>query len=74
MSDERKPLTKEQIAGRVALRPHEFAEAVGICRASVYNLMKAGKIKTVKNGKSHHAARFITTTPAEFMASLESDV
>lgn len=56
---------------RVAMRPQEFADAIGMCRASVYKLISAGKIKTVKNGKSRRAARFITTSPKEFMRSLE---
>jgi hypothetical protein len=57
---------------RVALRPQEFADAIGMCRASVYKLMEQGKIKSVKNGDSRRAARFITTTPDEYMASLET--
>lgn len=58
---------------RVALRPQEFADAIGMCRASVYKLMNEGKIKSVKNGNSRRSARFITTTPDEYMASLEND-
>ena len=71
-SKPRQPLTKEQIAGRVALRPQEFADATGICRASVYKLLNAGKLKSVKNGEGRRCARFITTTPEEYMASLEN--
>ena len=55
---------------RVALRPAEFGEAVGLCRASVYKLMSAGRIKSVKNNVGKHGARLITTTPAEYLASL----
>ena len=48
---------------KVAYRPLEFAEAVGLCRASVYTLMNAGKIKSVKNNIGKHGARLITTSP-----------
>ena len=58
---------------RVALRPAEFGEAVGLCRASVYKLMSAGKIKSVKNNVGKHGARLITTTPAEYLASLRQE-
>ena len=55
---------------KVAYRPLEFAKAVSLCRASVYKLMKAGKIKSVKNNIGKHGARLITTSPEEFLASL----
>ena len=55
---------------RVALRPAEFGEAVGLCRATVYKLLQAGKIKSVKNDLGKHGARLITTTPAEYLANL----
>jgi hypothetical protein len=58
---------------KVAYRPLEFAEAVGLCRASVYKLMNAGKIKSVKNSAGKHGARLITTTPTEYLASLGED-
>jgi len=66
-------MLSERKQERVAMRPQEFADAIGMCRASVYKMLNAGKLKSVKNGKSRRAARFITTTPAEFMASLERD-
>jgi hypothetical protein len=65
-------MSKREIQ-RVALRPLEFAEAVGLCRASVYKLMTAGKIKSVKNNLGRHGARLITTSPQEYLASLETD-
>ena len=55
---------------RFAWRPEEWGEAIGVCRATVYNLMKAGKIKSVKNNTGKHGARLITTTHAEYLASL----
>ncbi len=65
-------MSKREIP-RIALRPLEFAEAVGLCRASVYNLMAAGKIKSVKNNVGKHGARLITTSPAEYLAALEKE-
>ena len=57
---------------RVAHRPLEFAKAVGLSRATIYKLMSLGKIKSVKNNVGKHGARLITTTPAEYLTSLDS--
>jgi hypothetical protein len=65
-------MSKREIQ-RVALRPLEFAEAVGLCRASVYKLLAAKKIQSVKNGVGKHGARLITTSPQEYLASLEDE-
>jgi hypothetical protein len=65
-------MSKREIQ-RVALRPLEFAEAVGLCRASVYKLLNAGKIKSVKNNLGRHGARLITTSPQEYLTSLETE-
>jgi hypothetical protein len=43
-----------------------WAVETDMCRASVYKLMNAGRLETVKIGKM----RRIVTSPAEFMASL----
>lgn len=51
-------------------RVHEWAADCGISRAFTYNLLRSGAIKSVKVG----AARIITTTPAEFLASLAAEV
>jgi hypothetical protein len=51
---------------KIGWRINEWAEAVGICRASTYNLMKAKKLRSVKSG----AARIILTSPTEYLASL----
>jgi len=48
-------------------RVTEWAAAVGISRASVYELIAAKIIKSVKFG----GARIIVTHPAEFLASLQ---
>src|SRR4051812_17795695 len=63
-------VTPKREIQRVALRPAEFGEAVGLCRASVYKLLSAGRIKSVKNDIGKHGARLITTTPAEYLANL----
>jgi hypothetical protein len=56
---------------KAAWRPTEWAESVSLCRATVYKLMNAGKIKSVKNNIGKHGARFITTSPADYLRSLE---
>jgi hypothetical protein len=48
-------------------RVSEWADAVGLCRASVYNLLSAKAIASVKSG----SARIITTSPPDYLASLE---
>lgn len=53
-----------------AWRPLDWANSVGLCRATVYKLMAAGRIKSVKNNTGKNAARFITTSPQEFLANL----
>jgi hypothetical protein len=66
-------LVPGQLARRIALRPQEFADAIGMCRASVYKLLNAGKLKSVKNNTGKHGARLITTSPTEYLASLRED-
>ena len=56
-------------SAKVGWRPAEWAEAVGLCRATVYNLLAAGSIDSVKIG----TARVIVTSPAEFLASLHGE-
>jgi excisionase family DNA binding protein len=41
---------------RLLYRPKEAAQALGIGRATLYDLMRAGKIRSVKDG----SMRFIT--------------
>jgi excisionase family DNA binding protein len=40
------------LANRVLLRPEEVAEALGIGRTAVYELMRSGELRSVKIGKS----------------------
>ena len=58
--------TKTSSQTRVGWRILDWAEDAGISRGSVYNLLYAKKINSVKLGK----ARIITTSPTEFLASL----
>jgi hypothetical protein len=60
--DERQP-------EKAGWRPREWARAAGLSRASVYNLLAAKQIASVKYG----GARIIVTTPAQFLASLRDD-
>lgn len=51
---------------RVGWKVNPWAAAVGISRASVYELIADGRIRSVKFGK----ARIIITPPKEFLESL----
>jgi excisionase family DNA binding protein len=51
---------------KLGWRVNEWAAAVGISRASVYELISAKTIASVKFG----GARLITTHPRDFLASL----
>jgi excisionase family DNA binding protein len=52
---------------KLGWRVNEWAAAVGISRASVYELIAAKTIDSVKFG----GARLITTLPRDFLASLK---
>jgi hypothetical protein len=54
---------------KVGWRRAEWGEAVGLCRVTVYNLMNAWAIQSVKAG----SARIIVTAPATFLARLAND-
>ncbi len=54
MIDQREKLPLNENGRRVApllLKPEEAAEALGIARTRVYQLMRAGEIRSVKIGK-----------------------
>ena len=51
---------------KIGWRVKEWAEAVGISRASVYELIASKEIDSVKFG----GARIIRTQPDDFLASL----
>lgn len=40
------------IPPRLAYRVPEAAQALGLCRASIYNMITRGEIRTVKIGRS----------------------
>ena len=50
-------------------RIQEWTFATGLSRASLYKLLRAGKIEAVKSGK----ATIIVTSPADFLASLRGE-
>jgi excisionase family DNA binding protein len=54
---------------KVGWRVSEWANAVGLCRATVYNLLAEGRLRSVKLG----AARIILTPPSDFLESFEGD-
>ena len=54
---------------KVGWRPKEWAQAVGLGRAQVFNLLNDGALKSVKSG----SARIITTAPSEYLASLAEE-
>jgi len=55
-----------QQAEKFGWRVPEWAKSVGLSRAYVYELMKDGRIRSVKAD----TARIITTHPQEYLASL----
>jgi predicted DNA-binding protein (UPF0251 family) len=61
------PELAARLAQKAGWRVNEWADAAGLSRATVYNLLRDDKtIVTVKVGK----ARVIRTSPAEYLASL----
>lgn len=56
----------EQTREAYALSPQAAADRLGLCRASIYNLMARGEIRTVKIGR----ARRIPVTEVKRLAGL----
>jgi hypothetical protein len=54
---------------KVGWRVSEWSRAVGLSRATVFNLLADGTISGVKSG----GARIITTSPRNYLASLAGD-
>jgi excisionase family DNA binding protein len=54
---------------RVLLRPEEAAQALGVSRTTVFELMRSGALRSVKIGA---ARRVSATALAEFVAALEA--
>jgi excisionase family DNA binding protein len=46
------PFRKARGTVRLLLRPEEGADAIGVSRARFYELMSAGRIKSIKIGRS----------------------
>jgi excisionase family DNA binding protein len=55
--------------GRVLLRPQEAAEALGVSRTTVFELIRSGALRSVKIGA---ARRVSATALAEYVAALEA--
>ncbi len=55
---------------KLLYRPKEAANALGIGRDKLYDLMRSGRLRSVKDG----GARFVTAEAlAEYVAMLESE-
>jgi hypothetical protein len=57
-----KPDTVKKAGWRIP----EYKHATGLSRSTIYNLLAAGEIESVKRG----ASRIITTPPEDYIASL----
>ena len=55
--------------GRVLLRPEEAAEALGVSRTTVFELIRSGALRSVKIGA---ARRVSATALADYVAALEA--
>jgi excisionase family DNA binding protein len=55
--------------GRVLLRPEEVAEVLSIGRSTVFQLMRAGELRSVKIGKSR---RVPVDAVTEYVAGLSA--
>jgi hypothetical protein len=56
-------------ATKAGWRIPEWCAATGVCRTVTYQEIAADKVKSVKRGSS----RIITTSPAEYLASLAEE-
>lgn len=52
---------------RLAYTPAEAATALGVCRATIYNLVARGDLRVIKIGR---ATRILTSELEAFMARL----
>ena len=59
--------TETTDAGRLLLRPEEVARALGVGRTTVFELIRAGELRSVKIGKSR---RIPTEAVREYVAGL----
>jgi hypothetical protein len=63
------PLEGAATPTKAGWRISEWARDTGLGRSSVYNEIKAKRVKAVKSG----SATIITTSPAEYLASLRGE-
>ena len=56
-------------AGRLLLRPEEVAQALGVGRTTVFELIRAGELRSVKIGKSR---RIPTDAVREYVDGLDA--
>ena len=62
--------TTETISsGRLLLRPEEVAQALGVGRSTVFQLMRSGELRSVKIGKSR---RVPVDAVIEYVAGLSA--
>jgi excisionase family DNA binding protein len=62
--------TTETIGGgRLLLRPEEVAQALGVGRSTVYELLRTGELRSVKIGTSR---RIPTAAVVEYVAGLSA--
>jgi excisionase family DNA binding protein len=62
--------TTETISsGRLLLRPEEVAQALGVGRSTVFQLMRSGELRSVKIGKSR---RVPVDAVTEYVAALSA--
>jgi excisionase family DNA binding protein len=59
----------ESRVDRVLLRPEEVAQALGVSRTTVFELIRVGALRSVKIGA---ARRVSATALAEYVAGLEA--
>jgi excisionase family DNA binding protein len=59
----------ESRVDRVLLRPEEVAQALGVSRTTVFELIRAGALRSVKIGA---ARRVSATALTEYVAGLEA--
>jgi excisionase family DNA binding protein len=55
---------------KIGWRVTEFAEATGLSRVTVYELVRVGRIPAVKNDQGRRGAVIITTSPERYLANL----
>ena len=55
---------------KIGWRPREFAEAVGLSRVTIYELVRGGKIPSIKHDPGRRGAVIITISPEHYLDGL----